>query len=286
MSNKENVKTTEEKSSSYKTSYAPTNGELDTITIDLKPFLLPISLIISSLIIGVSMYVSAAKIANGEVGLGNGNRGVEAGAEKGAAPKTGTVTPTVAAAAPENTNAKTTLDDDTVLGNKSTAKIAIVEFSDYECPFCKRFRDETFDQLKKDYIDTGKAVFVYRDLPLPFHENAQIQAEGAECAGEQGKYFEMFDKIYQKDGQLDKAGLITGAGELGLNVGNFTKCLDDGQMKAEVEKDAKDASAAGISGTPGFVVGKLDANGNVDGEKISGALPFASFKTVIEKYLK
>lgn len=91
------------------------------------------------------------------------------------------------------------MDDDPVLGN-ANAPITIIEFSDYECPFCKRFYDQTFGQIKKDYIDTGKVKFIYRDYPLSFHPGAEPAAQAANCAGEQGKYWEMHDKIFQAQG--------------------------------------------------------------------------------------
>lgn len=90
-------------------------------------------------------------------------------------------------------------DDDAVLGNPN-APVTVIEFSDYECPFCKRFYDQTLGQIKKEYIDTGKVKFIYRDYPLSFHPGAEPAAQAANCAGEQGKYWEMHDKIFQAQG--------------------------------------------------------------------------------------
>ena len=172
------------------------------------------------------------------------------------------------------------LDDDTVMGKKD-APVTIVEFSDYQCPFCKRFHDDTFGQLKSKYIDTGKVKFVYRDFPLGFHVNAQKAAEAAECAGEQGKYWEMHEAIFAKS-QADGTGIAPNdlkviAKSISLDSAKFDKCLDSGAMAAEVQKDLSDGSSYGVQGTPAFFV---------NGQMISGAQPYSVFEQVIEAELK
>jgi len=175
------------------------------------------------------------------------------------------------------------VDDDVVMGNKN-AKVTIIEFSDYQCPFCRTFWKDTLSQIKKEYIDTGKVKFVYRDYPLSFHPMAQSSAQAAECAEEQGRYWEIHDKIFgeqEKKGQgtvsytLDE--LKRWASEIGLDVSKFNQCLDSGKYKAEVEKDFADGTAAGVSGTPStFINGRL----------VVGAQPFSAFKAIIEEELK
>jgi len=192
-----------------------------------------------------------------------------------------------------NQEVKTSIDDDAVLGDKETATVAIVEFSDYECPFCKRFADETLPQIKKDYIDTGQVILVFRDLPLPFHNPAaEREAIAAECAQEQGgdsKYFEYHDKIFETttgNGQeIDIEGLTEIAEEIGLDGNKLKTCLEEENFKDEVKKDASDAADAGISGTPGFVIGKLGEDGSVEGMIIEGALPYPNFKEAIDAQL-
>ncbi len=179
--------------------------------------------------------------------------------------------------------AQTSLDDDDYIGNLDNAKFAIVEFSDYECPFCKRFYDDTLAQLKEEYGDD--MIFAYRDLPLSFHPLAQIQAEGAECAGDQGKYYEMHDAIFDQGGKMTADLLKAAAVDIGLNAEEFNDCLDTEKHAEEVNADAADAASIGINGTPGFVVGTVNEDGEVDGEVVSGALPFAQFQTIIEGYL-
>ncbi|MFH1728187.1 MAG: DsbA family protein [Pseudomonadota bacterium] len=169
----------------------------------------------------------------------------------------------------------TLTDDDAFKGNKN-APVTIVEWSDFECPFCTRFYQQTLGQIKKEYINTGKVKFIYRDFPLGFHANAQKSAEAAECAGEQGKFWEMHDKLFEEgvSGGLDSFKQF--AVDIGLNAAKFNECLDSGKMASEVAKDMQDGQAVGISGTPGFII---------NGQKIVGAQPFEAFKQIIDAEL-
>ena len=185
------------------------------------------------------------------------------------------------------------VDDDPVLGDKNTP-VTIIEFSDYECPFCKRHFDETLPQLIKNYVDTGKVKIVYRDFPLSFHDPmATKEAVAANCAREQGgdkKYFEFHDEIFKRtisngNGLNDKK-IQTIAKELGLNTGKFTTCLADPAQTDEVKKDIADGTAAGASGTPTFVIGKTTSNGEIDGNLVVGAQPYAAFQAIIDPLLQ
>ncbi len=167
-------------------------------------------------------------------------------------------------------------DDDAVKGDKN-APITMVEFSDYECPFCEKFYSETYSQIEKNYIKTGKVKFIYRDFPLGFHQNAQKAAEAAECAGEQGKYYEMHNKLFEKGVSGGSAGFKQYAKELGLDQNKFNQCLDSGEMASEVKKDLADGSKLGVSGTPAFFI---------NGQEVVGAQPYAVFEQIIEQELK
>ncbi len=170
---------------------------------------------------------------------------------------------------------KAIVDDDAVKGNKD-APVTIVEFSDFECPFCARFYSQTLKQIESQYIKTGKVKLVFRDFPLGFHANAQKAAEAAECAGDQNKFWEMHDILFEKGVVGGVATFKKYAVDLGLNSASFNKCLDSGTHAAEVQKDLADGSAAGIQGTPGFVI---------NGKVISGAQPFQVFQAAIEAEL-
>ena len=171
---------------------------------------------------------------------------------------------------------KALLDDDAVKGD-ADAPVTIIEWSDYECPFCGRFYTETFGQIEEQYIKTGKVKLVFRDFPLSFHQQAQKAAEAAECAGEQGKYYEMHNLLFEQGVQGGVPGFKGYARQLSLDQAKFDSCLDTGKMAQEVQKDMADGGRAGIQGTPGFLV---------NGQLISGAQPFSVFQQAIEAALQ
>ncbi|MBI4174222.1 MAG: DsbA family protein [Candidatus Aenigmarchaeota archaeon] len=161
------------------------------------------------------------------------------------------------------------------------AQNVIEEFGDYECPFCTRFHTTTFTQLKKDFIDTGKARYIFKDFPLAHaHFNAQKAAEAAHCAGEQGKYEEYHDKLYQNSYSGDKWGNRPAinafkkyATDLGLDAGQFNKCLDSGSKSADVRANLAEGQQRGVSGTPSFFV---------NGRFVSGAQPYSVFAQMMK----
>jgi protein-disulfide isomerase len=168
-----------------------------------------------------------------------------------------------------------------IQGNKN-AKVAVVEFTDYQCPFCGQFFTNTYGQIKKDYIDTNKISYSVQDLPLAFHPNAHISAEAAECAGDQKKYYEMHDKLFgsQADwsNEADAKPKFEGyAKDIGINVDQFKKCLADGKFKQQVDDDNALASKVGASGTPTFII---------NGKLLVGAQPYAEFQKAIDEALK
>jgi len=156
---------------------------------------------------------------------------------------------------------------------EAKAPITIVEFSDFECPYCSK-AEESVKQVMKEY--GGKVRLVYRDFPLPFHPNAQKAAEAAHCAGDQGKYWEMHEKLFANQKALAVSDLKGHAKELGLDGGKFEKCLDGGDKVKIVEASKQAGSAVGVTGTPAFFV---------NGVMLSGAQPFSEFKSLIDKEL-
>ncbi len=193
----------------------------------------------------------------------------------------------------EPTSGKVSTDDDPVLGDKN-APVTLVEFSDYECPFCKRHFDQVYPEIKKDYIDTGKVKLVFRDYPLPFHDPmATFEANAANCAKEQGgdtAYFKLHDVMYTKTTSngsgLTKDQVYQFASDIGLNQANLKTCADAGKYTDEIKKDIADGSAAGVSGTPAFFVGKSSSNGTIEGAIIVGAQPYTAFQAAIDPLLK
>jgi protein-disulfide isomerase len=168
---------------------------------------------------------------------------------------------------------------------RSDAPVTIVEFADYQCPFCKRFHANTYAELKKNYIDTGKVRFVSRDLPLEFHPFAFKAAEAVRCAGDQGKYWELRDALYSSAAPPNDEVIKKSVEDLSLDATSFQACLSGEKYKAEVQKDAADAASLHLNGTPSFVLGKT-AGDKLDGAVLVGALPFASFDVAIQRVLK
>jgi protein-disulfide isomerase len=178
------------------------------------------------------------------------------------------------------------LDDDPFKGDPN-APITIVEFSDFQCPFCSRFVDQTLSSLVETYIDTGKVKFVYRDLPLEsIHPNAKPTHIAAECADEQGKFWDYHDILFENQAEWSRLSpddllskLNDYATKLELNTVMFESCLSSQKIADEVDADIFDARKYGATGTPTFFIGN-EKDGFV---KLTGAQPFTSFKSTIDK---
>ncbi|MEW6722680.1 MAG: thioredoxin domain-containing protein [Candidatus Micrarchaeota archaeon] len=170
------------------------------------------------------------------------------------------------------------------------APVVMVEFSDYQCQFCRRFWITNFDTLKEDYIDTGKVRFVYRDFPLEFHNAAKDSAEAVACAEEQGMGWEMHDKIFSVQAEKStglvfyaRSDLKQWAGEIGLVQEEFDECFDSGRHAGEVEESVADGVGAGVNATPSFFIGTVKGSNVVP---LSGALPYGTFRATIEELLE
>jgi len=183
---------------------------------------------------------------------------------------------------------KISLDDDPIRGNPD-APITIVEFSDYQCPFCARFYAQTLPLLLEEYIDEGKVNLVYRDFPVQrIHPNALSAAAAAECADDQGKYWEYHDTLFEKQNawaKLDSNSAISTfsqfAAEIELEQQQFDNCLESGKYLEEVQADFSDGKNYQVTGTPGFFIGNED----IGFVKIIGAKPYDAFKKVIDAQL-
>jgi protein-disulfide isomerase len=166
------------------------------------------------------------------------------------------------------------------------ATVAIVEYADFECPYCGEYAHIIYPQIAKDYIETGKVKYFFRDLPLPMHPHAMGAARAARCAGEQGKFWEMHDSLFAKQNTIRDVDMPDHAQELGLDTAKFAACLSSDRHTDEINQSAADAQKMGIGGTPTFFVGKVDPNGDVTNLRmIIGARPYDDFKSVIEESL-
>jgi len=167
---------------------------------------------------------------------------------------------------------------------KITAPLTMVEFTDYQCPYCRRFEAEVFPKLRHDYIDTGKLRFIARDLPLEIHAAAQPAAEAAHCAGEQGKFWEMHAALLGGAKDLADGGIEARAKALGLDLQRFRACVAQGKYASVIEAHVREADAVGITGTPGFVIGHA-AHGELTGQRLEGAAPYDSFDSYLRELL-
>lgn len=164
------------------------------------------------------------------------------------------------------------IDDDPTYGLQD-AKVKIIEFSDFECPFCSR-NVATMDKIKEEYRD--QVSFTFRDYPLDFHENAKIASLASQCAFEQKKFWEYYEKLFENQDALASSHLKAYAKELKLDENKFNDCLDSKKYEDEVEKDIADGVDAGVTGTPATFI---------NGRKVVGAQPYEVFKKIIDEEL-
>lgn len=158
-------------------------------------------------------------------------------------------------------------------GGAANAAVTLVEFSDFQCPFCSRVTG-TLDQIEKAYGD--KVRIVFKHLPLRMHSRAPMAHAASEAANRQGKFWEMHDLIFENQRDLSEAAYVRYAGEIGLDVDQFKKDMVSASVKARVDADAAEAAKLGVTGTPGFFV---------NGYFLSGAKPFSEFKRVIDEQI-
>lgn len=168
---------------------------------------------------------------------------------------------------------------------RADAPVTLVEFTDYQCPFCGRFHRKTFPLLKQKFIDTGKLRFVVMDLPLAMHPNAQRAAVAAHCAGAQGRYFALNDLLFRNQRRLQPDGIAALARRAGLDMKKFQTCTRSQRFLDEVRQSAALAVRLGITGTPSFVLGTAGPDGTVEGRKIVGAQPYTVFEAAISRLL-
>jgi protein-disulfide isomerase len=180
------------------------------------------------------------------------------------------------------TRAKLDLSSFQMLGSKD-APLTLVEFTDYQCPYCRQFHMNVFGELKKNFIDTGKVRFYSRDLPLDqIHPNAMRAAEAARCAADQGQFWKMRDLMGSHPDKLDIENLVSDAGALNMDTQTFRACVESQKYKEAVQTDVLEAMKIGAEATPTFVLGKSTAQG-VDGELIVGSQPYVEFAKAIAK---
>lgn len=173
---------------------------------------------------------------------------------------------------------------DPVMGDED-AKLVMIEFSDYQCPFCKRHTTTVWPEIKKQYVDTGKMKFVFHDFPLSrIHKEAALAAQAASCAGDQDRYWDMHDRLFEHPKAIKP---VAGHAEaIGLEMESFNDCISSEKYAAEVEADTEQALELGVRSTPTFIFAVTGDNGEILGTRlVRGAQPFEKFKEEIDKLL-
>jgi len=177
------------------------------------------------------------------------------------------------------------LDDDPVKGDPN-APFTIIEFSDFQCPFCMKFHTQTLPLIEENYINTGKVKFVYRDFPIQsIHPNAFPAALASECADEQGMFWEFHDMVFVNQKTWERQDVVQSAqtfqqfaADIGLDMESFNTCFATAKYSDEINKDLRDGQVYGVTGTPGFFIG----NEKIGFIKISGAQPYSVFQQVLD----
>ena len=237
----------------------------DVVEVNLDTFAIPIAIIVAGIIIAVALFITS-----------KANKDAD----------TDTAAPTAAEqGAPEVPEGDFTvsLGDSPYLGDKSKAKIAIVEYSDFGCGYCKRHATEVYPELKSKFVDTGEVVYVFKSFPLSDSGVSYNAAVAMHCVAKYvdgNKAAEFHTNAFNFTTDAD---IRAGALAVGVDGGKFDACIAGSEAKAAVEAEKAEGSAASITGTPGFVVGKI-SDGKVTGPLVRGAYPFSSFETIIKGF--
>jgi len=184
---------------------------------------------------------------------------------------------------PQPTSAKVTNLKGHVLG-RPDAPLTMVEFTDLQCPFCRQFAITSFDELKKNWIDTGKLRYISRDFPLDFHAQAMPAARAARCAGEQGKFWELRMALMKNANLLTTEYIAKTAADLKLDVKAFASCIASTKYDAEIQAELQEGLRLGVGGTPTFIMGRTTATA-VEGPMVVGALPYVQFDAKLKELL-
>jgi protein-disulfide isomerase len=183
-------------------------------------------------------------------------------------------------APPQPTTAKVTNLKGFVMG-RPDAPLTMIEFTDLQCPFCRQYVTTTFDEIKKNWIDTGKLRYISRDFPLDFHPQAMPAARAARCAGEQGKFWELRYTLMRNANLLSPDYITKTAADLKLDTKAFASCIASTKFDAEIQADMQEGTRIGVTGTPTFVLGRTTA-ASVEGPVVVGALPYVTFDTKLK----
>jgi protein-disulfide isomerase len=241
----------------------------DEIVISLDQFAVPGAIILAGVIIALAVFLTGRNGSDNTVN--DGSEDTVAGDESDAE-STGEYT---------FENSSTTLGNGPILGNRENAQLAIVEFSDYRCSYCQRHMEETLPSLLENYVDTGEVIYSFRDFPIYGDDIANAAKCIYHLEGEDS-YKDFHTSAFNAE---DDDAIYEIASEVGVDEGDFDACYSSTEYQDEVDSDNQAAQDAGLQGTPGFIVGTFDEEGNVTGKFIPGAYPYDAFVEVINSFL-
>lgn len=250
-------------------------SDVKEITIDMSTWGIPIAIIIAGIIIALAVYFSNKSRTDTSSTYNNSGTQTVDNNNNDSGNK-------------DNGSLSINIDGDPYLGTLENGKVAMVEFTDPFCGYCKRFHTQTFDSIKKDYIDTGKIIYVYKEFPLTNDKESLRYhlVEGGECVYRLTNNTEAFVKFH--GGAFDvesEDGMRTLAESTGVDMTAFNECISNHTYASEVSKDSEEGQNLGISGTPSFLIGKVDANGKITGTVTVGALSYSSFQSKLDALL-
>ena len=190
------------------------------------------------------------------------------------------------AARPASKGAPLDIDGAPFIGEED-AEYAIVEFSDYQCPYCRRHFNQTLPQIEQNYVSSGKVKYVMKQFPLGFHAEARGASIAALCVDrlKPGNYWQVHKSIFAGETELAIDSYRELAGKLNINPDNYNSCLQDPEVAARVDQDMREGESVGVSGTPAFYIGKIVDGKVVDGQLVTGARPYSSFVNVLDRLL-
>ena len=190
--------------------------------------------------------------------------------------------PWAAAAQQADPRVDTTADGPFVLG-RADAPVTLVEFSDYECAYCKHFHANVYERLKKEFVDTGLVRYVVRDFPLQMHKYSVVTARGARCAAKEGKYWEMRHALYIAPSQ-DLEGVVEAGRTVGMDGPRLKECITNANLNASIKKDLDEGNRIGVPATPAFVIGRSRGD-RVEGTLMVGSRPYEAYESRIRALL-
>lgn len=249
----------------------------------INKYMLPGSVVIAGVIIALAIFISNRGSANTN-NTGNSTNSKTNSSSSSNLPQPNSINGTNTSGN-SNATATVSLGTNPVLGNTKTAKIGIVEFGDFQCPFCKNFYDSVFSSIQSGYINTGDIVYSFRDYPLTtIHPLALGMAQESRCFAEQGKYWQFVNKMYNTNQDANTPTVVSGyAKSMGLNMKTYQSCVQNSTFQSDIQNDINAGNRISIQGTPTFVIGKY-TNGKVTGQVVLGSRALSYYESIISQY--